>query len=115
MPKFLFKYHELFSVLGNGTPENPGGDFGMYCWIEAPDADAALEWGYVLLGDYYKQRFAQTPEADHYDGAPLREGEIETDQEFLDELVNKYKIPECQVGTIPDWNEPWRMSNLERK
>jgi hypothetical protein len=31
MPRFLFQYLQLFSFLGAGTPENPGGDFGMYC------------------------------------------------------------------------------------
>jgi hypothetical protein len=31
MQRFLFHFLELFSFIGDGTPENPGGDFGMSC------------------------------------------------------------------------------------
>ena len=51
MRRCLFQYMELFSVIGAGTPENPGGDFGVNCWIEAPDKGAALEWGYEEVLD----------------------------------------------------------------
>jgi hypothetical protein len=115
VPRFLYSFHEMFSVLGMGTPENPGGDFGMYCWIHAPSARAALEWGHVLLGDYYKCRFARTHQASYYDGAPIQRGEIETDAEFIAELSSEYHIPECDIGHVPQWNAPWRLSNLDAK
>lgn len=39
MPRYLFSYLELFSFIGDGTPQNPGGDFSMHCWIEATTAE----------------------------------------------------------------------------
>jgi hypothetical protein len=81
MLRFLFEYMELLSVMGAGTPENPGGDFGMHCWIEAPDKETALEWGYVLLGDYFKARYAQSADGYRHDGSPIREGHIIEDPE----------------------------------
>ena len=113
MPKYLYHYIQLFSVLGDGTKENPGGDFGMSCWIQADDESAALEWGYVLLGDYYKHRFAYSAPGT-YDGKPMRDGWIESDPEQLEDYSSNYIIPECVVGEIPEWVEPWRNGNTER-
>jgi hypothetical protein len=76
MQRFLVQYLEMFSAIGAGTPENPGGDFEMSCWIEASDKAAALEWGYVLLGDYCKVRYAHSADGHRHDGSPIREGEI---------------------------------------
>ena len=112
---YLYKFHEMFSVLGDGTPENPGGDFGMYCWIQAADKTEALSWGHVLLGDYYKHRFSRTDAAETYDGSPIQRGEIESDLETIERLRQSYSIPECEVGVIPDWDRPWRISNLNPK
>ena len=108
--QYLFAFVEFFSVLGAGTPENPGGDFSMYCWIEAPDPQAALEWGYVLLGDYLRARFSRSEDADLYDGAPVRGGEIVEDPELL-AGAGGWAIPSCRLGQIPEWREPWRLSN----
>jgi hypothetical protein len=108
--RYLFEFTELFSVLGEGTPENPGGDFSMYCWIVAPDPQAALEWGYVLLGDYFRARFSRSEDADLYDGSPVREGAIVDDPELL-ARAGDWAIPSCRVGQIPEWREPWRISN----
>jgi hypothetical protein len=114
MQKYLYNFHEMFSVLGHGTPENPGGDFSLYCWIEAPDENSALQWGHSLLGDYYRQRFARTDDADSFDGAPIRKGEIERDPETIARLTSKYTFPSCDIGEIPTWREPWRISNLDQ-
>jgi hypothetical protein len=111
MPRFLFDYVELLSYLGDGTPENPGGDFGMCCWIEAASELEALEWGYVLLGNYYQARFARSPDSANYDGSPIREGQIETDPEQLAWAQEQPGFPVCRVGEIPNWQEPWRPFN----
>jgi hypothetical protein len=111
MQRFLYEYMELFSVIGVGTPENPGGDFSMYCWIEAPDKASALEWGYVLLGDYCKARYARSRDGFRHDGSPKREGEIVEDQETL-LRAEDWAIPCCRVGEMPEWREPWRHSNI---
>ncbi len=113
MQRFLFQYLELLSVLGAGTPENPGGDFDMNCWIEAPDKKTALEWGHVLLGDYCKARYANSADGHRHDGSPIVEGEIVEDPELIAE-AGHWKIPSCRIGEIPEWHEPWRLSNIRR-
>ena len=113
MPRFLFHYLELFSYIGEGTPSDPGGDFSMYCWIDAPNREEALAWGHVLLGDYYQKRFAHSEDADRYDGTPVVDGEIETDQTTLANMASKYAIPKCVVGVIPEWDAPWESCNLK--
>jgi hypothetical protein len=112
MPRFLFHYLELFSVIGDGTPQNPGGDFGMHCWIEAPCKEVALEWGFVLLGNYMKARYANSADGHRHDGSPVREGEIIDAPEILAQ-AGSWNIPSCQVGSIPEWREPWRLSNIK--
>ena len=112
MPQFLFHYMEMLSFIGAGTPENPGGDFDMYCWIEAPYKEAALEWGYVLLGDYFKARYAQSADGYRHDGSPIREGEIIEDPEII-ARTERWNIPSCRVGEVPQWREPWRLSNTQ--
>lgn len=106
MPRFLFEYLQLFSYMGSKTPEDPGGDFGMCCWIEAPNKEAALKWGHVLLGDYYRARFARSDSP--CDGSPVEKGEIVEDEE---RLANPPNVPVCKVGEIPIWDEPWRGHN----
>ena len=113
MQRFLFHYLELFSVIGAGTPENPGGDFDMNCWIEAPDKEAALEWGYVLLGDYFKARYAHAADGYRHDGSPIREGEIMQAPETT-AAAEHWNLPSCRIGEIPEWREPWRLSNIRR-
>jgi hypothetical protein len=108
MPRFLYEYLQLFSYMGAGTPESPGGDFGMSCWIEAPDHETALKWGHVLLGDYYRARFARSEEAEFHDGSPIEQGWIVDDEQ---RLANAPSVPSCQVGEIPTWDEPWRHHN----
>lgn len=36
MALYLYSYLNLFEYIGSGTPEDPGTDFGMSVWIEAP-------------------------------------------------------------------------------
>jgi hypothetical protein len=111
MARFLFHYMEMFSVIGAGTPENPGGDFDMYCWIAAPHKESALEWGYVLLGDYFQARYTHSVDGHRHDGSPVREGEITEDPEIL-ARAEQWNIPSCEVGSVPKWREPWRLSNI---
>lgn len=115
MPGFLYQYTQFFSYIGDGTPEDPGGDFGMHCWIEAPDSNAALEWGYALLGDYCQKRFAHCEDAEYHDGRPIRDGEIETDCDAIASLNDRYIAPQCKLGEFPKWEAPWRHSNLIEK
>jgi hypothetical protein len=111
MQRFLFEFIELFSFLGAGTPENPGGDFTMYCWIDAPDRDAALRWGHVLLGGYCRARYARAADGSRHDGSPLRKGAIVEVPELLARALG-WRIPTCQVGELPRWHEPWRHTNV---
>jgi hypothetical protein len=113
MKRFLFQYLELCSVIGAGTPENPGGDFDMNCWIEAPDREAALQWGYVLLGNYCQMRYAHSANRYRCDGSPVRRGEIIEDPETIAD-ADSWNIPSCRVGEVPEWHEPWRFSNIRR-
>lgn len=113
MRRYLYQYFELLSVLGAGTPANPGGDFDMMCWIDAPDNRAALEWGYVLLGDYCKARYAHSADGHRHDGSPIRQGEIIEDQETID-AAQQWGIPACRIGEIPEWREPWRISSIRK-
>jgi hypothetical protein len=113
MQRFLFQYLELLSFLGAATPENPGGDFDMSCWMEAPDKRAALEWGYVLLGDYCKARYAHATDGHWHDGSPIRQGEIVEDPETIAAAAH-WNIPSCRIGELPEWYAPWRLSNIRR-
>ncbi len=111
MQRFLFEYLEMLSVLGAGTPKDPGDDFSMNCWIEAPNKSAALEWGHVLLGAYCRARYAHSAERHRYNGSPIRSGEIIEDPEIL-AAAEEWNIPSCRIGDIPEWSEPWRASNI---
>lgn len=111
MPRFLFQYLELFSFIGAGTPENPGGDFEMNCWIDSPDKNVALEWGHVLLGDYFKARYANSADGCRHDGSPIKRGEIVDDPRIL-AAATHWSIPACRIGEIPEWRKPWRLSNI---
>lgn len=115
MPRFLFQYIELFSTLGSGTPECPGGDFDFFCWIDAPDQKTALEWGHVLLGDYYQKRFQHSDEAESFDGRPIAAGEIESDSETIARYETRYDIPISAIGVVPIWEAPWKISSLRPK
>jgi hypothetical protein len=113
MRHFLFQHVELLSVLGDGTPENPGGDFEMTCWIEASCKEDALQWGYVLLGDYVRARYARSADGHRHDGSPIREGEIVEDPETIAD-AERWNLPSCRIGEIPEWQEPWRLSNIRK-
>ncbi len=80
----------------------------MSCWIDAPDKVAALAWGYVLLGDYYQARFAQSPARDRYTGEPVRDGSLVEPGDALYDMFEGTEH-ECAVGEIPEWHEPWRI------
>ena len=111
MPRFLYSYFQLLSYMGSGTPEDPGGDFSMSVWIDAPDEHAALVWGYRLLGDYYRARFQHAEDASHCDGRPIEEGYIEKDPEVLARAQAVYDYPAGRVNEVPNWREPWRDHN----
>jgi len=100
-------------MLGAGTPDDPGGDFSMFCWIEADSPEAALNWGYRILGDYYRQRFAFSDSADIYKGDPIEEGEIETDENVINDAMT-WGLPTCRVGQCPEWDRPWRICNINK-
>jgi len=100
---------QMLSDLGRGTPEDPGGDFSMSCWIDAPDKEAALAWGHVLLGDYYRARFAYAPERERYTGSPLEEGEILEPDDLSYDMFKGTEYA-CSVGEIPTWRAPWRLT-----
>jgi hypothetical protein len=111
MARYLFEFIELLSFIGDGTPEYPGGNFSMHCWIEAPDKESAVEWGYVLLGDYCKARYAHSADGHRHDGSPIRQGDLVEDPELL-ATAKEWNVPSCRAGEIPEWREPWRISNV---
>jgi hypothetical protein len=114
MHRYLFEFTEFFSFIGAGTPENPGGDFSMSCWIDALDQESALEWGHVLLGNYCMERYSESADGHRHDGSPIREGEIVNDPELIT-IAMGWNIPSCRVGEIPVWLEPWRISNAGKR
>jgi len=61
MPRYLYTFLELFGYLGRGTSDDPGTDFGMSVWIDAPDEEAAFLWGNHLLEDYRRARYRLVP------------------------------------------------------
>jgi hypothetical protein len=111
MPRFLYRYMELLSVIGAGTPEDPGGDFGMSVWIDAANALEASAWGKRVLEDYVRARYRYSdPDID-----PAQfEGEIITDIESINYATDR-GYPVCKVGQIPLWSEPWRHDNAPRR
>jgi hypothetical protein len=103
VPRYLYHYADLLGVLGLGTPENPGTDFAMSVWIEADNAEEALRWGKVVLADFIRARFERS--TTKYTATD--DGWIEEDQgEIQPSRLHRY--PECKVGEIPEWREPWR-------
>ena len=86
----------------------------MHCWIEAETADEALNWGHKLLGDYYRHRFAQTDSAELYTGEAVFKGEIETDQDTINDAMS-WNLPTRCVGEFPKWDRPWRVCNINKK
>ncbi len=124
MPRYLYTFLELFGYLGRGTPDDPGTDFGMSVWIDAPDEDAAFRWGNRLLEDYRQARYRLAPgdegeegpgpeEPQHRHAARKLEGWIEKDESVL-ERARGCGYPECWVGEISEWIEPWRYNNARR-
>lgn len=103
MGRYLYTVIGLLSYMGDGTPENPGGDFGMSVWIEAPDEETASRWGKRVLEEFVRQRFRFS--RNKADPAAY-EGQIETSQEMID-WHSKREIPVCRVGEIPNWPAPW--------
>jgi|GEM_PF-6763701 len=103
MVLYLYSYLNLFEYIGRGIPEDPGTDFGMSVWIEAPDEQAPLDWGRLVLADYVRARH-------QHDGSGLGiEGWIEKDEAELERAVGRF--PRCRIGEIPAWEGPWRHHN----
>lgn len=112
MPHYLYTYIHLFGYIGAGTPEDPGTDFGMSVWIDAPDEDAARCWGKVVLDDYVHARFQHSEDAGI--DAAWGEGWIEKDDQTL-KRAEGFDYPLCQVGQIPAWAEPWKRHNCRQR
>jgi hypothetical protein len=108
MALYLYSYINLFGYIGSGTPEDPGTDFGMSVWIEAPDEQAALEWGHLVLADYVRARYRHDGSARDVDSGGI-EGWIEKGETALKNAEGRF--PQCHVGEIPTWQAPWRDYN----
>lgn len=104
VPRYMYTFVELFSYMGDGTPQNPGGDFMMCVLIDADDVGQARWWGKRVLEEFVRERFSQSdPDVD-----PSRyEGEVAEVAEML-QLGTNDDIPVCKVGEIPRWTEPWK-------
>jgi hypothetical protein len=104
MPRYLYEFIELLSYIGDGTPQNPGGDFTMCVWIDADDVEQARSWGRQILHQFVRERFRHSdPDVD----PTGYEGEIVEDAALL-ESRKREAIPVCKVGEIPQWTEPWK-------
>jgi hypothetical protein len=110
MPRYLYRYIRLFGYIGSGTPEDPGTDFGMSVWIDAPDEEAALDWGRRVLADYARARHRHDGSGGDIGPGEI-EGWIERDEVALGRAEGRY--PACKVGEIPTWHAPWRLDNAE--
>ena len=100
MALYLYRFIELLSFIGDGTPENPGGDFGMCVWIDADDVDQARKWGKRVLKEFVRERFRQS----HPDLDPTRyAGDV-----VEDAVYEAGRTPVCKIGEIPRWTEPWK-------
>ena len=101
MRRFKYSYLELFSYMGF-TPEDPGGDFGISFWIDAPTAAEAERWGKVALAAYVRlrYRFATDPP----DPASLQ-GQLDEDA-VCSEATNGTEMV-CKVGELATWEDPW--------
>jgi len=108
MALYLYTYLNLFGYVGSDTPEDPGGDFGMSVWIEAPDEQAALNWGHLVLGDHIRARHRHDGSAPEIDPGGIEEW-IEKDDAVLKGAEGRF--PLCRVGEIPVWEAPWRRHN----
>lgn len=108
MALYLYSYLNLFGYIGSGTPEDPGTDFGMSIWIEAPDEQAALDWGHLVLADYIRARYRHDNSATEIDPGGI-EGWIEKGETALKDAEGRF--PRCCVGEIPTWQAPWRHHN----
>jgi hypothetical protein len=108
VPLYLYSYLNLFGYMGRGTPEDPGTDFGMSVSIDAPDERAALDWGKLVLADYIRARFRFDSPDEDIDSGQV-EGWIVRDKSALDRAKGRY--PQCQVGEIPSWHDPWQLEN----
>lgn len=101
MPLYLCTYLNLFGYIGSGTPEDPGSDFSMSVWIDAPDEQAALDWGRLVLADDIRARYQHegadiepegTEGSVEADVEPdVIEGWIEQDGAALERAVGKYR------------------------
>ena len=78
-------------------------------------------WDNHLLENYRQARFRFVPqeenigpEENQHGQAPRRlEGWIEEDESAL-EQARGCGYPECRVGEIPVWDEPWRLDNARK-
>ena len=105
MPHYLYTFIEMFGMIGRGTPDDPGSDYGLVCLIEAPDENQARQWALKVHGDFEIARWMFTDSPS--EGRLYREGEIER----VDDVVEFVKINDCAIcrlGELPNWIEPWR-------
>lgn len=106
MPHYQYFFIEMFGIIGRGTRDDPGSDYGLVCAIEAGDTSKALAWGLKVHSDIDIARtmFTDCPS----NGELYRDGEIQGEVD-VDELLQadpKYAI--CSVGQFPNWIEPWK-------
>ena len=106
MPHYQYCFIEMFGVIGRGTPEDPGSDYGFVCAIEAANESEALAWGLKVHSDFDIARtmFTDCPS----NGELHRDGEIKGEVD-VDELLRadpKYAI--CFIGQFPNWIVPWK-------
>jgi len=105
MPYYLYFFIEIFGVIGKGTRDDPGSDYGIVCAIEAPSESEALAWGLKVHSDFDIARtmFTDAPS----DGKLYRDGEIkgEVNVEELLQADPQYAI--CSIGQFPNWIQPW--------
>ena len=93
-------------MLGRGTPDDPGSDYGLVCAIEADTETQALEWGRRVHSDFQIARTMYTKSPS--DGRLFRDGEIEGEVDLAELLREDTHYAVCAVGELPDWIEPWR-------
>ena len=110
-----FHYHfcfiELLGMLGRGTPDDPGSDYGLFCAIEASTQQETLDWGYHVHGDFARGRTRHTDWC--HNGDPIRDGEIDGEADLDELLASNPNYAVCKVGEYPNWIEPWKNCNAD--
>ena len=96
----------MFGVIGGGTPEEPGSDYGFVCAIEAATESEALAWGLEVHSDFDIARTMFTDCPSH--GKLYRHGEITGEVDTVELLRADPKIAICSIGQFPNWIQPWK-------